>query len=528
MWPQTHSRLKSGAGALVLLLTLRGALAQPMMLDPSQMSGIPRPDPQVPTGTVTVRLIRGDLANRVVDAPVELSLQAAADQAPRVEKTSAEGRATFGGLSPAIYQARATVDGKTLSSQPIEVMPAPAPGIRVMLVFPKSLADQQKELGTPDGKARLSATAPAGDLLVKTVDAGGKPLPGLRVVLLRATRDSDKVETMAPKLSDADGSVSYSGLSTNSAEGYMISVLRDGSEQRSQPFQLSAEHGSVVALTIHNTTRDLGSLRIGQGSHAIFEPQDDMVQVMENLILVNGSPQPVDPGPTGLRIPLAEDALSAQVLPGGPAMLSIDASQSGAPAAVWKGAIPPGQTMLSVAFVLKQRGSLTFRQVTNLRVEGLRVGVAKLPELHVDGITDAEDRKLNGRDFLVASAIVPGPGGTIEFVLSGLPTDFYILRIIAAIAALAIALCFVYLTITGGASEGAELAAQKQHQKLMNRREALLDELLRAEETEERSAPAPAKTGGKQKLRDKAQIQAELEEVYRKLDESDGPETLGA
>ena len=54
------------------LLFISTALAQPMMIDPSKMSGIPRPDPQVPEGTITVRLIRGELSNRVVNHPVEL------------------------------------------------------------------------------------------------------------------------------------------------------------------------------------------------------------------------------------------------------------------------------------------------------------------------------------------------------------------------------------------------------------------------------------------------------------------------
>ena len=73
-------------------LAVRSAQAQPAMLDPSQMSGIPRPDPQVPPATVTVRLIRGELSNRIVDAAVELVPQGGA--AARSEKTNAEGEGT--------------------------------------------------------------------------------------------------------------------------------------------------------------------------------------------------------------------------------------------------------------------------------------------------------------------------------------------------------------------------------------------------------------------------------------------------
>ena len=56
--------------ALLLLCSL--ASAQPMMVDPSKMSGMPRPDPQVPAGTITVRLIRGSLDKRMVGVDVTL------------------------------------------------------------------------------------------------------------------------------------------------------------------------------------------------------------------------------------------------------------------------------------------------------------------------------------------------------------------------------------------------------------------------------------------------------------------------
>lgn len=523
MWRQTKSRLIRFRAVVALLpvvalLSVHDGLAQPMMMDPSQMSGIPRPDPAVPSATVTVRLIRGELANRVTDTAVELVSQAEPDKPPRSVKTDAEGRATFPDLPSAIYTARSSLDGQTLTSQPIEVQPSPAPGVRVMLVFPKSVADQQQELGRPDGKARVDLKAAAGTLVVKTVDASGQPLSGLRVTLMRANRDSEKVDQLPPQTTSAEGIVRYSDMPTGGTTGYMASVQKDGSDQRSQPFQLAVDHGSIVALTILNVSRDLNQLRIGQGSHAIFEPQDDSVQVMENLILQNPLPQPMDPGPAGLRIPLAEGALSAQPLPGGPPSLTIDASREGAPAAVWKGPIPSGQTMVSVAFILKQRGSLTFRQATSLKYEGLRVGIAKLPDLHVEGIRDVEERKLNGRDFIVASAIVPSPGGIIELTLDGLPRDFYLLRIAAALLALLIALAFTYVAVYGPSTDDEQVTAA-QRQKQMTRREQLLDELMRLESPEGTAAATSAKS----KKRTPAQVRSELEELYRKLDESDGP-----
>jgi hypothetical protein len=499
------------------------------MLDPSQMSGIPRPDPQVPAATITVRLIRGALTNRITGSPVELFIPSQPDQPARVEQSDAEGRATFAGLAAATYQARATSDGQTLVSQPIAVQPRPAPGIRVMLVFAKSAAEQQKELGTPDGKARVDTQAAAGTLLFKAVDDGGKPLAGLSAQLVFASRDTEKVESLPAQTTTADGTIHFSGLTASPDRAYMLSVQRDGADQRSVPFQLDSSHGSVLALTVHSVSKNLNALHFGPGSHFIFEPQDDNVQVIENLVLENPTPQPIDPGPAGLRIPLAFGAMSAQTMPGAPANLTIDSSaadEDHPPALLWKGPIPTGQSMLSTGFILKHRGTLSFRQQITLKLEGLRIGVLKLPDLKIDGVTDSEDRKLNGRGFVVASAIVPGIGAPVELTLSGLPADFYVFRIIAALGALGIALSFLRLSIGTSDDSGDEDALGQARQRLMAKREELIGELLQLEQTAgpPPAAKPPGKSAGKGKAKSAAQLRGELEEIYRKLDESEAKE----
>ncbi|MCU1282621.1 MAG: hypothetical protein JWM53_6167, partial [bacterium] len=140
----------------LLLLSSSVALAQPMMIDPAKMSGIPRPDPQVPAGTITVRLIRGELANRMTGIDVGL---ADSDGKVVMQKTDDQGRATFGGLkAPGPYQARATDGIEELTSQPIELQPSM--GSRVMLVFsPKG--------GAADGVARPDKALPGGTIVVR-------------------------------------------------------------------------------------------------------------------------------------------------------------------------------------------------------------------------------------------------------------------------------------------------------------------------------------------------------------------------
>ncbi len=99
------------------------------MPDPKQMSGIPRPVTDLPTGHVSVRLIRGQLSNNIQGHPVEMH----AGGKVETLKTDENGRAEFSGVAPGTMgKAVATVDGERLESQEF---PWPADGgIRLMLV----------------------------------------------------------------------------------------------------------------------------------------------------------------------------------------------------------------------------------------------------------------------------------------------------------------------------------------------------------------------------------------------------------
>lgn len=83
----------------------------------------------VAAGTVTVRLVRGDLSNNITGHPVELHGGARVLK----ENTNAEGRAQFVGLSPGTsVHAVSVVNGERLESKQFE-MP-PTSGIRLILV----------------------------------------------------------------------------------------------------------------------------------------------------------------------------------------------------------------------------------------------------------------------------------------------------------------------------------------------------------------------------------------------------------
>ena len=106
------------------------ASAQLQMPDPRQMAGIPRPVTDLPTGHVSVRLIRGQLANNIAGHPVEMHV---GGKPVNTVKTDENGRAEFSGIAPGTtVKAVATVDGERLESQEF---PWPGDGgIRLMLV----------------------------------------------------------------------------------------------------------------------------------------------------------------------------------------------------------------------------------------------------------------------------------------------------------------------------------------------------------------------------------------------------------
>jgi len=102
------------------------AAAQVQMPTAKEMSGRVLPVPDVPVGTVTVRVMRGDknIVGHVADLLV--------DGKRRTATTGADGRASFSGLAKgAKIKAVATVDGERLESQDATIVES---GLRIVLV----------------------------------------------------------------------------------------------------------------------------------------------------------------------------------------------------------------------------------------------------------------------------------------------------------------------------------------------------------------------------------------------------------
>lgn len=114
---------------LVALLAPPTAQAQINMPDPSMIAGKALPAPELPSGTVSVRVVRESIGNNVVGQAVTVN----AGGVTKAGKTDDAGRAQMVGF-PAGAQgtAEATVDGERLVSDPFEV-PASG-GIRIILI----------------------------------------------------------------------------------------------------------------------------------------------------------------------------------------------------------------------------------------------------------------------------------------------------------------------------------------------------------------------------------------------------------
>jgi hypothetical protein len=135
---------------LVALLASGSAWAQVQMPDPSLIHGRALPAPELPTGTVTVRVVRESIGN---DAPGQ-TVSVTAGGRTVTATTDAMGRAEFPGLAAGQEgRATTTVDGEALESQPFTV--PSSGGLRVILVAGIAAAAERRA-----AEAAKAAAAP--------------------------------------------------------------------------------------------------------------------------------------------------------------------------------------------------------------------------------------------------------------------------------------------------------------------------------------------------------------------------------
>lgn len=146
------SLVRWAAVPLLGLLSVVALGAQVAMPDPKAMSGSVIEMPDVPAGTVSVRVIRGGFDKNITGQAVEFLI----DGKPRRAVTDAEGRAQVTGLAPGTrVRANAVVDGERLESQEGVVQGS---GLRIILVA----TDPEAEKRAAEDKALAAAPAVKG------------------------------------------------------------------------------------------------------------------------------------------------------------------------------------------------------------------------------------------------------------------------------------------------------------------------------------------------------------------------------
>lgn len=253
------------ASTVGLALEANAIAGPPPFADPSAMSGIPRPDPKLAPGVVTVRCLgKAGFSAPAVDLDVTLTVTTAGGETKTfTAKTQEQGRATFDGLAEltgASAVASATLGGATVSSRSIPLL-AQA-GTAVMLVEgasapakgPGPTAKPGAAAGAPEipapGNAFPLSGTPKGTLTIGTFDlAARKPVGDVELELTVTVPDADP-EVRTGK-TDARGKFVFDKLDTL-PEGTMLVVegtLVEGGELRkSAPFKMAADSGMALVL----------------------------------------------------------------------------------------------------------------------------------------------------------------------------------------------------------------------------------------------------------------------------------------
>jgi hypothetical protein len=563
------SRLKATATAVAIALAMvaTGAgvdaqpSAQPMMgggaggpptggppgrpmPDLRLMNGKPLPGPELPPGTVTVRVARKMPVNAVVGIEVTAIVKnAGGEMKKRTAKTDDRGRAVFDALGAGNqFQAQVVVDGETIKSTEFEI-PAQG-GVRTMLIAGLGPApaggggDSDGESPEGDGQGegfRLGATtgtvAPAPDLAAKTLevrafDEGGHPIANTVVQLGAAAQGSEGKLKITKATTNAQGLARFEGLDTGSTVGYAAIIDHKGTRLGTQPFSMPDQGGMRAEIRAMERTSDPSVITFGSGGRIVLQLHDDILQVLQMLPIENRSNKLFDPGVGAIEIPLPKGFLNAE---GGEGDRKLEVRKNHGIAV--HGTIAPQTTTsneITFAFTVPYRSSTyDYTQALPNGLGATTLIIEQAGDMSVEGagIGARQSREVNGRKYWVMPIGAIGAGQNLVFTVTGLPSTDHSGRVIAGVLALLLVLAAVFLARR---PEGAKQAKTGTRDKLLERREALFEQLVGVERDRRAHNGAaggdgPVAAG----MRDRRnQIVGKLEAIYRDLaalDESPAP-----
>jgi len=235
------------------------------MPDPKQMSGIPRPVDDLPNGSISVRLIRGQLSNNITNHPVQLRV---GDKTLTV-KTDDGGRAQFDKIEAgATVRALADVDGEHLESQ--DFAAPPRGGIRLMLVATDPNKKASPQAAPVEGEVKITNESrivmEPGDeavtvyYLLEISNPSSAPVQPKSVFMFDVPKDALGTTLMqgsTPQASTQSGRVRIEGPFAPGATSLQVGFeipARSGDITISQKFPAPLEHLAVVVKKVNDTT----------------------------------------------------------------------------------------------------------------------------------------------------------------------------------------------------------------------------------------------------------------------------------
>ncbi len=279
----------------------------------------------MPAGTVSVRVARRMPANGVAGAEVSAVIKnAGGDLRKRTEKTDADGRAMFEGMSAGDeFHAEVTVDGEHLETETF-TLPSVG-GLRTMLIAalgtagappaggeaaPAAGGEGAFTLGATAGVAVADSSLPAGRLDVRLFDESGAPIPN-HPLLLGMVDKANKIDVRHGK-SDAQGVAHFADLPRGEATGYAAVLEWHGMRLGTEPFPMPETGGARAEIRALGRTGDPAAMTIGDGGRVIIQMHEDNLQFLEMFPLENRSDKMFDPGPGALEIPLPQGFVGAE------------------------------------------------------------------------------------------------------------------------------------------------------------------------------------------------------------------------
>jgi hypothetical protein len=484
--------MRRAAGVIAFLVGLAAGLgpaaAQPMM-DPRQASGMPRPDTAQAVGTMSVRVLQGELAKPAPAGTVVHLVGLRADGG--VEKQSrpvdAAGRATFEKLAAdgsVAYYAFALLGEDRLESQ-LVVLDKMA-GIRLMLAGRKTSPE-----GVPEGEAiddafdrDLPMRPPAGEVWVLV---GGRAAGDVSVEVVRVPDAGQAVQAgWSGKATPSGGEGLMAKITGVTAAPDAVYVARVKGGTRwfySKPFMMKADAG--VTRTIITVDQAIVS------GHFTFELDDEQLRVQTQYFVQNYGGAPMDLG-KGIALPLPRGAEGGQVAEGSKAKIVPGKEIT------LGGVLPPGGSEILAGYHMPvDDGRVVFDMAAPYGLFNSTVIVEHVPGSTLTpppGSTAQTVTADDGRQFDVIRNVQLRPGESLRFTLDGLPEHPYSGKLTRWAVGLVVAMLLLMAlfvavwspaTKPGGGAEAGKpadaKAAAARRKELTARRESLYAELVALE-----------------------------------------------